>query len=155
MLCGSHSRSEDGDEEEDCVVANNRIPILFFPSHYSLLTELPISDNICVQWLFFDQIWFPMRIWAEDTEASDFFFSTVNNNVVVDVHTREAVKTVAPFACVYWSDGKIKDIPGASHMTPAQIEAPTCFINTLRTGLLNCLNARSRGLTFRHRASCI
>ena len=29
------------------------------------------------------------------------------------------------------------------------------FFNTLRTGLLNCLNARSRGLTFRHRASCI
>ena len=29
------------------------------------------------------------------------------------------------------------------------------LINTLRTGLLNCLNARSQGLTFRHRASCI
>ena len=29
------------------------------------------------------------------------------------------------------------------------------YINTLRTGLLNCLNARSRGLTFRHRASSI
>ena len=28
-------------------------------------------------------------------------------------------------------------------------------INTLKTGLLNCLNARSRGLTFRHRASSI
>jgi hypothetical protein len=28
-------------------------------------------------------------------------------------------------------------------------------VNTLRTGLLNCLNARSRGLTFKHRASCI
>ena len=28
-------------------------------------------------------------------------------------------------------------------------------VNTLRTGLLNCLNARSRGLTFRYRASCI
>ena len=27
--------------------------------------------------------------------------------------------------------------------------------NTLRTGLLNCLNALSRGLTFRHRTSCI
>ena len=27
--------------------------------------------------------------------------------------------------------------------------------NSLRTGLLNCLNARSRGLNFRHRASCI
>jgi len=29
------------------------------------------------------------------------------------------------------------------------------LFNTLRTVLLNCLNARSRGLTFRHRASCI
>ena len=28
-------------------------------------------------------------------------------------------------------------------------------IITLRTGLLNCLNARSWGLTFRHRVSCI
>jgi len=28
-------------------------------------------------------------------------------------------------------------------------------VNTLRTELLNCLNASSRGLTFRHRASCI
>ena len=27
--------------------------------------------------------------------------------------------------------------------------------NTLRTGLLNCLNARSRSLTFKQRASCI
>ena len=32
---------------------------------------------------------------------------------------------------------------------------PLDDLNTLRTGLLNCLNARSRGLTFRHRASCI
>ena len=30
-----------------------------------------------------------------------------------------------------------------------------CHVNTLRTGLLNCLNARSRSLTIRHRASCI
>jgi hypothetical protein len=29
------------------------------------------------------------------------------------------------------------------------------YFNTLRTGLLNCLNARSRSLNFRHRASCI
>ena len=28
-------------------------------------------------------------------------------------------------------------------------------VNTLRTGLLNFLNARSRGLTFRHHASCL
>ena len=31
----------------------------------------------------------------------------------------------------------------------------TPILNTVRTGLLNCLNARSRGLSFRHRASCI
>ena len=31
----------------------------------------------------------------------------------------------------------------------------TGVFNTLRTGLLNYLNACSRGLTFRHRASCI
>ena len=28
-------------------------------------------------------------------------------------------------------------------------------LNTLRTGLLYCLSARSRGLNFRYRASCI
>jgi len=28
-------------------------------------------------------------------------------------------------------------------------------LNTLRMGLLNCLSARSQGLNFRHRASCI
>ena len=38
--------------------------------------------------------------------------------------------------------------------TARLVHTNTCF-NTLRTGLLNCLNARSRGLTFRHRASCI
>ena len=32
---------------------------------------------------------------------------------------------------------------------------PYHLLNTLRTGLLNCLNARSRGLIFRHRASCL
>ena len=34
------------------------------------------------------------------------------------------------------------------------LRTPQLF-NTLGTGLLNCLNARCRGLTFRHRASCI
>ena len=34
-------------------------------------------------------------------------------------------------------------------------DAASLQFNTLWTGLLNCLNARSRGLTFRHRASCI
>ena len=42
-----------------------------------------------------------------------------------------------------------------SHQHTRQKKKHNCEINTLRTGLLNCLNARSRGLTFRHRASCI
>ena len=56
-------------------------------------------------------------------------------------------------------------IPGQSSTQqvaiPTDLSGPTWLIlnsklfNTLRTGLLNCLNARSRGLTFRHRASCI
>ena len=29
------------------------------------------------------------------------------------------------------------------------------ILNTLKTGILNCLNARSRDLIFRHRAFCI
>ena len=33
-------------------------------------------------------------------------------------------------------------------------EDNAAILNTLRMGLLNCLNARSRGLNFRHRASC-
>jgi len=35
-----------------------------------------------------------------------------------------------------------------------KFSSPNIPVNTLRKGLLNCLNARSRGLTFRHRASC-
>ena len=37
------------------------------------------------------------------------------------------------------------------------VQAPpsSSDVKTLRTGLLNCLNVRSRGLTFSHRASCI
>jgi hypothetical protein len=42
-----------------------------------------------------------------------------------------------------------------SHSEEATDISWTQLFNTLRTGLLNCLNARSRGLTFRHRASCI
>ena len=40
-------------------------------------------------------------------------------------------------------------------ITSRRTNTRTVILNTLRTGLLNCLNARSRGLNFRHRASCI
>ena len=42
-------------------------------------------------------------------------------------------------------------------LTPEDVFPRTFWtvINTLRTGILNCLNARSRGLNFRYRASCI
>ena len=43
----------------------------------------------------------------------------------------------------------------AYHPRNRQVYFDLLFFNTLRTGLLNCLNSRSRGLTFRHRASCI
>ena len=36
-----------------------------------------------------------------------------------------------------------------------EVSFHSVLLNTLRTGPLNSLNARSRGLTFRHRASCI
>jgi hypothetical protein len=46
--------------------------------------------------------------------------------------------------------------PGCWHCLIFQTKIPFyCHLNTLRTELLNCLNARSRSLTFRHRASCI
>ena len=47
----------------------------------------------------------------------------------------------------------MREIRGKSEMENQRAEYPVS--NTLRAGLLNCLNARSRGLTFRHRASCI
>ena len=50
-------------------------------------------------------------------------------------------------------------IPRPAHSSrfyhPNNIGWGVQIINTLRTGLSNSLNARSRGLTFRHRASCI
>ena len=53
-------------------------------------------------------------------------------------------------------DGHLEHV---EYICSKQIPAYCCIllelINTVRTGLLNCLNARSRGLTFRHRASCI
>ena len=42
-----------------------------------------------------------------------------------------------------------------AHRGPKHVQKRNKYINTLRTGLLNCLNARSRGLNFRHRASSI
>ena len=43
----------------------------------------------------------------------------------------------------------------STHFKQGNLKFKKKTFNTLRTGLLNCLNARSRGLTFRHRASCI
>jgi len=56
-------------------------------------------------------------------------------------------------------------IPTLAHWSRLDSKAAGCklhsyvwfqkMLNTLWTGLLNCLNARSRRLTFGHRASCI
>ena len=55
----------------------------------------------------------------------------------------------------FWGLGKVFRIPTLKKSTCHKIFRGAPAFNTLRTGLLNCLNARSRGLTFRHRASCI
>ena len=58
-------------------------------------------------------------------------------------------------ACVF----EVLIIQHAKWMFRIEMSSVACLIawslNTLRTGLLNCLNARSRDLNFRHRASCI
>ena len=40
------------------------------------------------------------------------------------------------------------------HRSVCKVPLFLIYFNTLTTGLLNCLNARSPGITFRHRASC-
>ena len=73
-----------------------------------------------------------------------------------------------PFACSHCHSPRSAVNPSHFHsLTPSHLLTllvpegrwqcclHTEYLNTLRTGLLNCLNARSRGLTFRHRASCI
>ena len=66
------------------------------------------------------------------------------------------------FGFSYFGNFRYVVAPGPPQTTGQLEEWPTSLyvilelqLNTLRTGLLNCLNARSRGLTFRHRASCI
>ena len=52
--------------------------------------------------------------------------------------------------------GWITKMDNRTDRTNKEMKPLRCLqVNTLRTGLLNCLNARSRGLTFRHRASSI
>ena len=56
--------------------------------------------------------------------------------------------------CRKWAMCNIKCLESTTVIERAYRILVAIF-NTLRTGLLNCLNARSRGLNFRHRASCI
>ena len=59
-----------------------------------------------------------------------------------------------PACCCVEPDRSLMARACAGSLLTAAIER-SALVNTLRTGLLNCLNARSRSLTFRHRASCI
>ena len=62
------------------------------------------------------------------------------------------------FVCVMVRDVAASDVIHlllAAALHRQNITSSYGYSNTLRTGLLNCLNARSRGLTCRHRASCI
>ena len=55
------------------------------------------------------------------------------------------------FACIVGNESAA----GVIMVNVRNFEVISGRVNTLRTRLLNCLNARSRGLTSRHSASCI
>ena len=76
--------------------------------------------------------------------------------------TRTEIKTHSLYSIIFFANGAVCKImwentvqPGRPLKTIWHMRISCWTINTLRTGLLNCLNARFRGLTFRHRASCI
>ena len=57
--------------------------------------------------------------------------------------------------CWHFNNAVRTSNPASPHATSSRFVVRILLLNTLRTGLLNCLNARSRGLTFRQCASCI
>ena len=90
-----------------------------------------------------------------------WMFLTPWNRVILDTLTAPRIVKKFPAFCgnrrVHYSSYNWPSIiPIMSEIKPVRVPIPlNSHFNTLRTGLLNCLNARSRGLTFRHRASCI
>ena len=64
-----------------------------------------------------------------------------------------ATRTISVYTCSSNPPGN--EMGGRKPHSPGTHQCWAYLLNTLRTGLLNCLNARSRGLTFRHCASCI
>ena len=106
----------------------NRIQNFFQRIYVILIGSRSNNDNFSHQH-YLRQIRRP-NIW----DISDCFFTRHNLDFFYVSHT------------VYLTNA-FRDKPFMTHINS--------YINTLRTGLLNCLNARSQGLTFRHRASCI
>ena len=68
---------------------------------------------------------------------------------------QQYVRIIYLFTCLFTYSMEQSPSWKAKYCRLEILLSPHFCINTLRTGLLNCLNARSRGLTFRHRASCI
>ena len=82
-----------------------------------------------------------------------------NNLIVINYCVMRAYKVAELHSSSCSTPRHWSDVSGQSYVrviVPGGSKVQRQFVlNTLRTGLLNCLNARSRGLTFRHLASCI
>ena len=89
-----------------------------------------------------------------------FRFSILSHKAhIILFHSRQGRKTfflAAPRPALGPNHPPVQRVLGALYSQESDWDVKlTSHLNKLRTRILNCLNARSRGLTFRHRASCI
>jgi len=70
-------------------------------------------------------------------------------------YNKRLLQQVLKMLCISVASKYTNEFLEAFSYMHLQLRIQTQGLNTLRMGLLNCLNARSWDLTFRHCASCI
>ena len=70
-----------------------------------------------------------------------------------EIHASDILRESGAVTAMQWGGGGNIVRRAVTNIKLSEIQKGC--VNTLRTGLLNCLNTRSQGLTFRHHASCI
>jgi len=124
-------------------VISHRLPSCF---HLHIIFKYAVSHISIIVWNM------------SDTETEVFcMLLTIRSNQIRGswtLITLELLSQLSPASiCLdYTADRQVGEVAGTPRLPGS---AETEQVNTLRTGLLNCLNAHSWGLTFRHRASCI
>ena len=113
-----------------------------------------------------------LNLWSHRYQVLTCFFLLLNywkhklNNLAVGVSLDSNRQETLGLSSFYWVvlSNNMTDVCGwvGQQLLSAEVCASSLTegrqwesVNTLRTGLLNCLNARFQGLTFRRRASCI